>query len=126
MTARPLLNSKTQGERLELAAAGAWTAEHENELEPLVDAVTQARSQVRSVAIDMAQVERLDTFGAWLLQRVLRAWNARGCETTIVGLREHHRGLVEKVQAATQVPPPAGIRPNPIIATLDHVGRAMV
>ena len=126
MTARPLLNSKTQGERLELAAAGAWTAEHANELEPLVDAVTLARSQVRSVAIDMAQVERLDTFGAWLLERVLRAWNGRGCETTIVGLREHHRGLVEKVQAATQVPPPANIRPNPIIATLDHIGRAMV
>jgi phospholipid/cholesterol/gamma-HCH transport system permease protein len=126
VTAGPLLNSKTQGERLELAAAGAWTAEHANELEPLVDAVTQARSQVRSVAIDMAQVERLDTFGAWLLERVLRAWNGRGVETTIVGLREHHRGLVEKVQAATQVPPPASIRPNPIVATLDHIGRAMV
>jgi phospholipid/cholesterol/gamma-HCH transport system permease protein len=126
VTARPLIDSKTQGDRLELAAAGAWTAEHAKELEPLVDAVTLARSQVRNVAIDMAQVERLDTFGAWLLQRVLRAWNGRGCETTVVGLREHHRGLVEKVQAATQVPPPEGIRPNPIIATLDHIGRAMV
>jgi phospholipid/cholesterol/gamma-HCH transport system permease protein len=126
VTASPLLESKTQGERLELAAAGAWTAEHASELEPLVDAVTHARSQVRSVAIDMAQVERLDTFGAWLLERVLRAWSSRGCEATITGLREHHRGLVEKVHAATQVPLPAGNRPNPVIATLDHVGRAVV
>ncbi|MGP0093631.1 MAG: ABC transporter permease [Xanthobacteraceae bacterium] len=124
MTARPLLESKTQGERLELAAAGAWTAEHANELEPLVDSATHTRSQIRSVAIDMAQVERLDTFGAWLLERLLRAWKGRGCETTVVGLREHQRGLVEKVHAATQVPLPANIRPNPIIATLEVVGRA--
>jgi phospholipid/cholesterol/gamma-HCH transport system permease protein len=126
VTAGPLLNSKTQGERLELAAAGAWTAEHANELEPLVDAVTRAGMPIRSVAIDMAQVERLDTFGAWLLERLLRAWSGRGCETKVVGLREHHRGLVEKVQAATQAPLPAPARQNPIVATLEHVGRAVV
>ena len=32
-----LLTSKLKGERLELAAAGSWTAAHAGELEALVD-----------------------------------------------------------------------------------------
>ena len=45
----------------------------------------------------MAQVERLDTFGAWLLERLVRAFSARGCETKITGLKEDYRALIDEL-----------------------------
>ena len=64
---------KMTGQRLTLAATGSWTAEHAYELEPLVEAVTERRLTAGGVSIDMRRIERLDTFGAWLVERLLRA-----------------------------------------------------
>src|SRR5471032_1892469 len=75
VTPGTLLSSPMRGDRLDLAAAGSWTAEHAQTLEPLVDAATRPNSPVRSVAIDTARIDRLDTFGAWLLERALRTWS---------------------------------------------------
>jgi phospholipid/cholesterol/gamma-HCH transport system permease protein len=86
----------------------------------------QRGAGARSVNINMTGVDRLDTFGAWLLERVLRGLSDQGCEARIVGLREHHRGLVEKVHAATQLPPVPVVKINPVIATLDSLGRNVV
>ena len=85
MTAGTLISGQ-RGDGLALAATGSWTAEHARTLEPLVDAVTREKASIRSVAIDVARIERLDTYGAWLLERALRTWSSQGCETRIVGL----------------------------------------
>ena len=37
----PLLKSTLDDERLELAAAGAWTADHARKLEPLIETVNR-------------------------------------------------------------------------------------
>ena len=72
MNGESLLEGVTRGDRLQLAAAGSWTADHAGDLEGLVEgAVAQAKS-VRNVVIDMARVERFDTYGAWLLERLVR------------------------------------------------------
>ncbi len=125
MTAGTLLIGQARGDRLDFTAAGSWTAEHAQTLEPLVDAATRP-APVRSVAIDMAQIDRLDTFGAWLLERALRTWTSQGCETNLIGLREDYRGLFDKVRAGTQKVTPAPPKPNAVIATLESVGRTMV
>jgi phospholipid/cholesterol/gamma-HCH transport system permease protein len=125
-TAAASLSSRTKGDRLELAAAGAWTAEHAGVLEPQVDALSHASAKARSVLIDMAQVERLDTFGAWLVERVLRDCAREGRKAEIVGLRENHRGLIAKVHAASQIPVPPAVYPNLILAMLEKTGRVMV
>ncbi len=119
-----LLTSKLKGERLELAAGGSWTASHANELESLVDDVTSDAAKAKSVAIDMAGVEEFDTFGAWLLERLTRQWQASGRETVIVGLPAHDLGLLEEMQSVNRAPPAAPSRGNPIVSALASVGRA--
>ena len=126
MTVGTLLSGPSRGDRLDLAAAGSWTAEHARALEPLVDAATRPNSPVRNVAIDVARIDRLDTFGAWLLERALRTWNSQGCEARLIGLHEDYRGLFDKVQAGTQELVPEPPKPNSITATLESVGRTMV
>jgi phospholipid/cholesterol/gamma-HCH transport system permease protein len=121
-----MLSGQLRGDGLALAASGSWTAEHAKALEPLIDAATrQPKSPVLSVAIDMAGVERIDSYGAWLLERALRAWSKQGCETTVIGLSDDYRGLLEKVHAGRHALTPEPPRPNSIIATLESVGRTM-
>ena len=60
--------------RLELAAAGSWTARHAKALEPLIEAAVAQAPQARAAAIHMGAVEAFDTYGAWLLERLTRTW----------------------------------------------------
>jgi phospholipid/cholesterol/gamma-HCH transport system permease protein len=124
MAAGTLL-AQARGDGVNLLASGSWTAEYARTLEPLVDAVVGAKTVPRIIAIDVAQIERIDTYGAWLIERTLRAWSTQGVETRLIGLPDRHRGLFEKVQAGTHKMSPLPPRENGIVATLESVGRRM-
>ncbi|MBX6426598.1 MAG: ABC transporter permease [Variibacter sp.] len=126
MEGEPLLSSMVSGDRLQVAAAGAWTAEQAGRLEPLVEAIATQEPQVRSVAIDMRGVRALDTYGAWLLERLIRERTALGQETRIIGLPEHYRGLIEEVRHANLKPPPRRPADGAIRAALIAIGRSVV
>ena len=126
MTAGTLISGQSRGDGLALAATGAWTAEHAATLEPQVDAATRTEARVRSIAIDAARIEQLDTFGAWLLERAMRTWTSQGCETRLVGLRDDYRGLFDKVHSGTHKLTPEPPKPNSIKASLESIGRTMV
>ena len=53
---------------------------------------------VRAAAINMTQVERLDTFGAWLLERLVRDFSAAGRDIDVVGLPARYNELVHEAQ----------------------------
>jgi phospholipid/cholesterol/gamma-HCH transport system permease protein len=94
-----LLEGNTEGDRLRLVAGGAWTAENATPLESQVEGAARRYPAVRQVDIDMGGVERLDTFGAWLLERLRRAFSTRGCDTRVTGLKEDYRALIEELHA---------------------------
>jgi phospholipid/cholesterol/gamma-HCH transport system permease protein len=125
LTAGTLICGQPRGDRLDLAAAGSWTAEYARVLEPQIDAASRVDSRVKSIAIDVAQIERLDSFGAWLLERVIRAWSSEGRRTGMIGLREDYRGLFEKVHAGIHILSPEPPRGNSIIASLERIGLIM-
>jgi phospholipid/cholesterol/gamma-HCH transport system permease protein len=125
LVAAGTLLGKSRGDDLDLSAAGSWTAEYARALEPLVDAAVRGKTPARSVAIDVTQIERIDTYGAWLIERTLRTWSSQGADTRLVGLPDRHRGLFEKVHAGTHKMSPLPRKPNRIIATLESVGRSM-
>jgi phospholipid/cholesterol/gamma-HCH transport system permease protein len=126
VAAGTLIGGPSQGGGLDLVATGSWTAEHARTLEPQIEAVSGSTTTSGSVAIDVTGVDRLDTYGAWLLERALRNWSSQGCKATLVGLRDDYRGLFQKVHDGTHVLSPEPPRPNPIIVSLDSVGRTMV
>jgi phospholipid/cholesterol/gamma-HCH transport system permease protein len=121
----PLLRSTVSGERLQLAAAGSWTAEHAQELEPLVEQAAQNTAAVRGVEIDMARVERLDTFGAWLIVRLARSSTAKGAQARIVGVPEDYRGLLEEVHNANKEAPPRPAGRATLVHAFELIGRAV-
>jgi phospholipid/cholesterol/gamma-HCH transport system permease protein len=111
-----LLEVSVKDGRLALAAGGAWTADHANDLERLVEAAIQRSAQAAVVSIDMGRVERLDTFGAWLLERLVRGFAAAGHETKVVDLPEHYQELVAEAQHVNRVE--ASPARKPMFATL--------
>ena len=128
MNGTPLLDSADNAGRLALNAGGLWTAERAGELERLIERVIARHCQVDSrlggVDIDMAGVERLDTFGAWLLERLMRGLEAAGGQTHIIGLPEHYRGLVLQARGLNLAAHPAP-RENAHMAALALVGRSV-
>jgi len=118
-----LLTSELKGERLKLAAAGSWTASHASELETLVDRVADEASKAKNVSIDMTGVREFDTFGAWLLERLTRAWTSAGRKPVIVGLPEHDRGLLKEMHGVNREPPRAPSRENSLVGALVSVGQ---
>ncbi|HXZ45376.1 MAG TPA: ABC transporter permease [Pseudolabrys sp.] len=124
MTAGILLSGQTQGDRIELSAAGSWTAEYARAIEPQVDAAIRGIN-ARSIAVNLTRIDYLDTYGAWLIERALRSWKNQGRDARLIGLREDYRGLFEKVHAGTQQLAPPPLHPNSIIATLESVGITM-
>jgi phospholipid/cholesterol/gamma-HCH transport system permease protein len=120
-----LLEGIKDGEQLKIAAAGAWIAENARNLETLIDGETLREGVITRVDIDMGRVERLDTFGAWLLERLVRAFSARGCETKVTGLKQDYRALVDEVGG---VKPEAKVAPsgNAVTHFLASVGLSLV
>jgi len=119
-----LLEGTADGDRLRLAGAGAWVAENAHSLEAQVNAATRGRAPVKRVVIDMARVDRLDTFGAWLLERLTRSFAVRGCETAVTGLKEDYRALMDEVHGVPAESPPERRRGS-LVDAVASIGESM-
>ncbi len=117
------LTGTVDGERVALAAMGAWTAERAAELEKLIEETALRYKDARSVDIDLAKLERLDMFGAWLIERLMRALAAHGSTTRVVGLSDADCGLIDEVRLVNRAPTTDRVAENQILIALDSIGR---
>ena len=118
----PTLEKIDKGDRLALCATGAWTAVSAPVLEKLVvDAEKLARTRA-NISIDVSDVSKLDTFGAWLIERLRRALADGGPDIPIAGLSENYASLVDEVRKVKPRAAP-GRGPNGVIVALDGIGR---
>jgi phospholipid/cholesterol/gamma-HCH transport system permease protein len=126
MNLEPGLNRTVSAEGLEFAAVGPWTSAHSELLERLVDAAALQVANARSIVINMAGIQALDTLGAWLLERLIRGWREGGHDAAFTSLPEHYRGLLDEVHRLNLQARPVRARPNRIIAVLESLGRTTV
>jgi phospholipid/cholesterol/gamma-HCH transport system permease protein len=115
----PLLSSHGIGGERRLVAAGSWTAAHAGELEQMVDAVVADAGTQRVATVDTRAIREIDTFGAWLLERLARelALDVHG------SLPDRYRGLLDKVRHTNRRAASGSRRRNPLLAELETVGR---
>jgi phospholipid/cholesterol/gamma-HCH transport system permease protein len=125
VSGEPLLKSTVDGEHLQLAAAGSWTAEYAGTIERLIDEVVHQGPAIRRVDLDLGGIERLDTFGAWLVERLMRAWSGEGHEAKLVGLAERYRVLIDEAHRVNRSPLPQVKAPTAIVAVLASIGSAL-
>ena len=117
-----LLEDTVQGERLGLSGRGAWIAVNAHGLEASIEALIKKYPSVRNVAIDMSHVERLDTFGAWLLERLVRAFSKRGGQTDVSGLKDDYRALMDELRNVKLEDIPPRTRGQALTHALGSIG----
>jgi phospholipid/cholesterol/gamma-HCH transport system permease protein len=126
MSLEPALSSTIGAERLEFTAVGSWTVAHSEEVERLVDSAALQVANARNMAVNMAGVQQLDTFGAWLLERLMRHWRERGQAAEFTLLPEHFRGLLDEMREVNRQPSGLHEKPNRIISALENLGRTTI
>ncbi|MDR6662838.1 MlaE family lipid ABC transporter permease subunit [Tardiphaga sp. 20_F10_N6_6] len=118
----PTLEQIAKGDGLALCAAGSWTARFAPALEKLVGEAEKLTGSRPNIFIDVSQVSKLDTFGAWLIERLRRALTNGGHEAQIAGLSANYATLVDEVRRVKPaVPLPAS--GSALTAVLDGIGR---
>ncbi len=99
---------------LRVEASGDWVADHADALQAFLAAPATTAS-----AFDIAGVQRLDTFGAWVLSRL------RG-PAPLSGVAESQRALLDAIERLPHAPPRASERHSRIGDGLAAFGRALV
>jgi phospholipid/cholesterol/gamma-HCH transport system permease protein len=121
----PTLERVAQGDGIALRASGAWTAQHARSLEHMVEAAGDREQGQASVLIDVSKVAKLDTFGAWLIERLRRSLSQGGIEPDVAGLSADYSSLVDEVRRVGATESPATPRLS-ITGMLESVGRNVV
>ena len=80
MNGDPTLERIASGNGLALCAAGPWTARFAPVLEAMVIDAEKLGGSRPNIFIDVSQVSKLDTFGAWLIERLRRSLTQGGVE----------------------------------------------
>ncbi len=124
--AEPTIARSEDGGRLVLAPLGSWTAQHTHALTRLADESAGGRGGGRAAEIDLSRLDSLDTFGAWLIERLRRTSGSGASEARLIKVPEHYRGLLDEVARANLgAAPPSGRMTGPV-AAVERIGRGTV
>jgi phospholipid/cholesterol/gamma-HCH transport system permease protein len=121
----PTLERIARGNGLALCAAGSWTARFAAVLEQIVGDAEKLTGSRPNIFIDVSQVSRLDTFGAWLIERLRRSLTVGGVEANIAGLSVNYASLVDEVRRV-KAAPVTEVTSASVLGMLDQVGRGVV
>ena len=126
LSTEPAFEIAQAGEHLKLVARGAWTTDHAERLERLVATTTQRTDGTRTADVDVAGIERMDTFGAWLIERAVRHFREAGATAGLTAVPERFAGMFERIHTVNLEEPPEPIRRWGIVGWLDTIGRGVI
>jgi len=92
----PQAKIERAGNEVRATLSGRWTAEHAGMVETLA-ADVMAEAENGRVIIDMAGVKRLDTLGAWVLDRTRHELGGNGLSADFVNATPEQRTLLDEV-----------------------------
>jgi phospholipid/cholesterol/gamma-HCH transport system permease protein len=123
---KPVLVRSVEGDRLMLSAGGEWTAVHAHELEAAVESIEREAGGARALSLDLQRIAALDTFGAWLIERLIRTWQSGEHDARLLGAPEHCRELLAKVHGASRQAPSVRTDESRLLSALAQIGRSAV
>ena len=124
MSGDPTLERIARGNGLALCATGTWTARFAPLLERMVADAEKLGGKAPNIVIDASRVSKLDTFGAWLIERLRRSLTQGGVQTEIAGLSANYSSLIDEVRRVKAEPVAETDRVT-ITGMLEQIGRAV-
>ena len=124
MGSPPSLVARPGSGRIELTAEGSWTVANARNLDGLIDETVRTTPPDQPIAVNMHGITSLDTYGAWLIERLIRAREALPGRATLYGLPERYHSLYEQVQRSERKPASPPKHAFSIPAKIEWLGRA--
>src|ERR1700704_1069385 len=121
----PEFSSQRLGDTVTLNLGGHWTVDASAAIEARADALLVEGDGARRVVLDLGRVGRLDTAGAWLIDRARQTLNTKGVDARLESVRPEYEILLREARyRALAVPrPPSG---SYLIALLADVGESVI
>jgi phospholipid/cholesterol/gamma-HCH transport system permease protein len=123
--AAALLDARIDGRRLVLEAAGQWVAAQAPLLEAAVEDVYKREYTAEQVDIDVSKVERLDTVGAWMIERLRRTAAEANLKGEIIGLSKRYKVLLDEVAISNKEPVPPHPKKKALHDAIEHFGETV-
>lgn len=120
----PQVKIERAGDKVTAKLAGHWTAEHAALVEGLA-AEIEADAGRHSLIVDLGQVERLDTLGAWVLDRTRHELGAYGISADFANASPEQQILLDEV-AYRGFHTPEPVKRSKIVDFLADVGKTVV
>jgi phospholipid/cholesterol/gamma-HCH transport system permease protein len=119
------LSGTYQSDRLLVEAGGRWTLSALTELdERRRRLLADAPAAGGAASIDLRELQRLDTAGAWLLHSMTRELTERGWRVEWSGARDAHAGLLAEIRRIAAEPLPPAPEVNPLVRVIANLGRS--
>ena len=113
-------------EGLVLTPLGPWTVKTGDRLGAKIDSLDLSAASGRVVSIDMSEIERVDTVGAILVQRIRNAAEQAGASAELHDVKPQHERLMEALRDHASQPPPVRRRGFDVVEMLANVGAVIV
>ncbi|MGH6801537.1 MAG: ABC transporter permease, partial [Methylocella sp.] len=120
----PEFSTEHLGDAVRLSLGGQWTVKASAAIEARADALLAESDGARRVVFDLGRVARLDTAGAWLIDRARQTLDAKGVDAKLESVRPEYEILLREARyRALPVPkPPSG---SHIVRLLADIGESV-
>lgn len=108
-----------------LALSGSWTIDRVEALEAQAALLAAQAGSAAQVVLDFGGIERLDTSGAWLIDRMRRQLTDKGIATRVENLRPEHQILLNEAHYRS-FPKSAARRSSYLMDMLVDIGESIV
>jgi phospholipid/cholesterol/gamma-HCH transport system permease protein len=106
LSVRPQVRVELGGDEAVLSLDGSWIARRARRAESAIAAALAKVDGAPRVSLDLAGIDRIDTAGAWLVERTRRVLAATGAQVEIASAQDKQNILISEVRAHYAEPPP--------------------
>lgn len=122
---QPAVDAQADNGVLRVVLTGNWTTHRVGPVDRAMRDL-EAKNGVEKVEIDVSGMGRMDTAGAWMLDRLAKSFNARNIETSLVGASKEDAILLDAVEPATdKADSEPQVPPFIVIRWLETIGRGV-
>lgn len=123
---QPAVTTRAENGVLHVELSGNWTTHRVGPLDKQMREI-EAQSGVERVHIDVSKMGRMDTAGAWMLDRLATAYRSRNIETSLVGASKEDAILLDAVEPAAAPVDEGPYKPQPfiVVRALETIGRGV-
>src|SRR5580704_8958048 len=121
----PEFSSRRLGDTVTLNLGGRWTVDASAAIEARADALLAEADGARRVVLDLGRVGRLDTAGAWLIDRARQALEAKGVDAKLESVRPEYEILLREARYRP-LAVPRQLSGSYLIALLADVGESVI